>query len=1237
MNKAYFKIRNYNIPIIPEIQYNDLMDGTPDNMSFSFPSDENLSEIINIKEKCEIEIYNKDYPLVGTIDLENNTLVIDDTTYSIINENYINYNNTLVGVIDRDKKEIEINNSIYLYDNENNVYIDNRIHYYMCIAQISSEKMSTDADTGYMTTVLLNEQTVLLKDCIRTDIAITPSLYPVLKTKDSNGNIVEKNIFDNLLDATMKVVDCHNMCVLNEYIEGIDSDLSESLKQVACPNLTYRDLSTYSQLYDIFMRIGRIPYYENGILYGIKLQGTEDKIYDVSKYSSLSSLKETGTNDNIYSSKTYNNLYDNESAVVPQIFEDIIIDMPYFPKIVLDYNFDNPSIIEYKNDNNMSFYRSLPGYINFLFDDGIEVNDTTFKGIRVNPITGIPAEIFTLKLNITTWTVTPIAPVDQTIITKNEKEYVEYTSLGQKHYIQLSKSNTLTFDILDDYASSSSTIIPFKSDGTPNGEAINNWIQNEYRKWALLNYQDENDISKTLLFVRGYDYNSKNIEDARSYSLELPFNIELVEEIYSCSPIVASQKGTEGTYVTFGWKLEKYDNDRILENSLYESLSALQKRTTAYYVRGSNKINNVVCLNIQKESDDSSIWDVFMPLTSTEEDYQGAYAWSMTKVYNDLRKNFFVVKYKPILDTIYTNYDYHYGEENKPKAIKNFSLPYSQVTDKQVYPVLEYNLEKGLDTTHDIKFITDDINVLNIKAGDIVLYNGNKYITNKIKTYINNITFECNLSLTTNIIQNSIISSYQDNVRVSSLLSAETTVNRYVHLFAENVVRLLDYNEEGATERNDNYSYFTEEIGNSMSMNALHLLNLSLNGGDTYIETSKYPFRFDTILQQETDNNTNIEYYIKMSTGTSEDNQNYITLTDNDFPIKLYKTTLLYVTTGGAPSESDTNETIVNSPSELSSIIYNYAYYKEYFKLFFNIPISENYLTCITKNGTRYSLYPEDVKYDSIKVGAEPPLGNYRFYYSNQEYRTTNYGTEKMFSTSGKITKIEYSFPSSSYVTNTFLGSGIPDISMSYSSDYPQKQSFSNMRLLSCTPVLFNTTTYGCKLAGFGNKQEDFYSLYRLPHAFEKAYYLDLREIPRPYIQYKTLFRGSDVIEAKQLSSEVDFMAVTGLGFSPIRKFYLLKMPKFLNIDNFNIDDNWETYIKCELIKDNNMTPTHSAELRVSYGTLEHSDEYDYLLVAVIEETLATPEVVTKVLKFNIKEGHSVTKLCLRTEQYAEK
>lgn len=1227
MNKAYFKIRNYTIPIIPEITYNDLMDGTPDNMSFSFITDENLSEIINLKEKCEVEIYNKDYPVVGNIDLENNTVTIDDITYVKNSNNNLYLNEELVGGVDTTEKKIELYGEEKYFYVDNIIYLDNRFHYYMCVSQITSEKMSTDADTGYINTVLLNEQTILLKNCIRTDIAITPSLYPQITIYDENGNETKKNVFDTLYDATTKIVDCHNMCVLNDKIENIDDDLVQSLLQVSCPNLTYRDLSTYSQLYDVFMRIGRIPYYEDGTLYGIKLQGDRvDEVYDLNKYSSLSSIKETGVNDNIYSSKVYNNLYDNEYAIVPQIFEDIIntigchlLSLQYIEVI---NNVEETRTVQLESEiqgisaTNMYPYIFLLG--NTLY--GIKVDNLGYPLSYATAIIDDPDNIYFINDTEIKNYKFKINNIEYTIIHEITNRYQYNGYLGSEK------------------ASDATTVIPFVN-GQPDMNGINKWLNDEFRKWSMLTSQSENDISKTLLFVKGYDYSSKNIEDARNYSLELPYGIELVESIYSCVPAMSAVHSPYGTNVTLHWILTKYDNDKIIENTLYENLSSIQKRITAYYVKGSNKINNVVCLNVPKESNDNAIWDIFEPIT--QDDYQGAYAWSMTKVYNALRRNFYVVKYKPILNTIYTDYDYHYGEDNKPLSINNFNLPYSQVTDKQVSPVLEYNLEKGLDTTHDVKFITDDINILNVKAGTIVKYNNAEHIVNKASVYINNITFECSFSLTDNIVQNSIISSYADNVRVSSLMSAESVVNRHIHLFGENVIRLMSADEEGAMERPTDYTFFTQEIGNHLSIKGLSQLGLSSGTGSTYTFMSKYPFRFDTILQPKEDSDVPITYIIKASTGSSYDDANKVVLTDADFPVRLYDYVLEYVSISGTSPEYQTNETISYTPSELSTNIYNYAYYRHYWGF---IPIASHSLLIVTNGGTSYFIdppveYTPTIKQKLLSSYVPEPTPNYRFYYSNKEFDTTHYGTEKMISTSGKITKVEYAFPSTSYVTNTYVSTKLPNISVNVDDNTVQTQVVDDMQILSCTPVLFNSTQYGCKLAGIGNKQSDFYSLYSLPHIFNTAYYLDLREAPRPYIQYKTLGRGSDVIDMKQLSSELEFMKAGSSTLGVItRKYLILRVPKFTNLDNINLPNEYDKLdIETQVLNFQAMSNTTSATFNL-LDNITHSDEYDYCLYAYEQDDPQSNEIQygMKILKFNVKKGHTVKMLCLRSEIYAE-
>jgi hypothetical protein len=1227
--KGYFLIRDYEIPIIPEIQYNDLMDGTPDNISFSFVSDEDISRIINLKEKCEVQIYDSPYPVVGSIDLENNTIVINNINYNIQEEFIYNETSNYVGSIDKESKEFTINDKLYLYSN-NIVYEDNRFHYYMCVSQISGEKLSTNYDNGYMITVLLKEQTILLKDCVRTDIAISPSLYPQIDTGKlgSNGQKIYKNIFETLYDATLKIVDCHNMCKLNEQISYIDDDLITSLKDVSCPNLTYRDLSTYSQLNDVFMRIGRVPYFENGTLYGIKLQGTmKENIIDLNVYSHLSSIKEEGVNDNIYSSKVYNNVYDKETAVVPQIFADMV-NKPN----------DGYGIFNVPASGSTT---TIP-YLGYTMTNVKSPNGTTY------PITG-SGDVTINGKNYAITTNTNGTPSSIYLINNGNYQFIQF----------IDSENIFTIN---------GTIYTINGTYTVDENAINEWVRNEYSKWIKLDYQSETDISKTLLFVDNYDYASKGIEDARSYSISLPYKIEDIVNIYSCKPTVEINNTlSEGTQVYFGWKLEKYDTNRIVENTSYEFLSQLQKRITAYYVRGDNKINNIICLEIDKgsESEDGSgnswnIWNVFNIVSNN--DYQGAFAWSTTELYNKLRSQFYVVEYKPILDTIYTNYDYCSDDVNKPLSVNNFNLPYSQVSDRQVYPVLEYNLEKGLDTTTDIKFISKSIDVLNIHAGDIVKYNYEDYIVNKVNMFINNESIECSFSLTKNIIQNSILSSYSDNVRVSSIMSANTTVNRNVHLFAENVIRLLDYNEENAQVRNNNYQYFTQEIGDVLSRHGWFKLGLGLLPTDElnpYKFVSKYPFRFDNII--ETDNLEDGEYYIKMSTGSSLDESTKITLTDNDFPVTLYyaSKTFPYM-----EDIEESTEVTVSTPDELSSAIYDFGY-GQFTTNIFGWVISSYYLGLRTSSGTTYTLRPDydspfwekdKWEYNILDSAVEAfernrklrRTGNYRFYNSSKEYNTTKYGTEKLISTSGLISKIEYAFPDSSYATSEYVTKTLENAGLDYDSQILNSYVYNNVQIQKGTPVYFNTSINGCKLAGIGNKQSDFYSLYALPHISDKAYYLDLRENPRPYIQYKTICRDSEKITIKQLSSEINFLDNSILyrnSVSVYDTFYILKCPKFTHIDTFDIPSTTRElldngYLASYTNVTKRISNTESAVIEL--GTeLSKSTEYDYILCGVVlgaysDEIFGYPILEYKnILKFNIKDSSKVNKLCLKSELYS--
>lgn len=1128
---AYFTIGNYkNIPIIPEINYSDVMDGSPDTMAFSFVYDEDLTSKVKLKDKCEIILDDgKNFYLdkVGYSYTQGDThIVINDTDYTVLQDNKLYIGDTVRGTIYYEYETIIMDDGTeYLYFDDS-VYIDKRKHYYMCVSQITSEKMSTNANTGYMITVTVKEQTILLKDCIRTDIAITPSLYP-------EGT----NVFSNLYDATLKIVDCHNMCILNDTILGIDGDVNDSstlagaLCQISCPNLTYRDLSTYSQLYDIFMRVGRIPYYSNGILYGIVLQGEQNKkIIDIGKYSSVSNIIEEGLNDNIYSSKIYNNLYDNEYAIVPNIFTDLV-----------------------------------EGYQNQIYDDGVVSDEESMEDFRV----------------------------------------FSNANTTSTKYFEASSSSQLETD-------------------------MKAWLSEQAEKWTKLTYSKTEDLSKCLLFVNGYNTHSSPVEDARSYNIILPYNIEYIEEIYACYPrslIINNGSRTIGetTYwegrAFYGFALQKLNSDRIVENTIYEQLSTLQKAQTAYYVRGSNKINSIICMKVEKN-----------------EYTQGDFAWSSTKLYEKLTNSFYVVKYKPILNSTYTNYEYVKDlGDTKPLSVNNFNLPYSQVSDKQVYPILDYNLTRGSDDTYNVKIVTEDSTILDVSAGDIIKYNSNNYIVSKIQSYINNETIECSLCLNDKIIQNSILSSYKDNVRVSSNISAETAVDRQVHIFAENVVELFDgISYDGAIYNNyDNYDIFTQEIGQNMINSTFYKNGLfkevdEYNNPEinAYGNLSKYPLRFTKIVPEYKVQDTSPKLIVRLDVpsnrGYDSEFQEYGSVwfnyqfKESDFPV----TVMLREYSHDYYRTRYRAKYVANDMQDLARYIpscgmYRYTYYilpassltiSTSFVLKKSLDVDEVFYE---KDLDDYKVIDmksdEDSDYPKIKdlggvTGIENAevekefeyTGQYMAYSSSSDFGTSQYGTEKLISNSGLISRIDYSLPDSAY-SNSEITDYTP-----YNLTYNAGDGFARMttyyaKIASQVPLRFNTSKYGCILQGIGKSSSNFYSLTRLPHLSNKGYYLDLRETPRLYIQYKTIGKGSGGLVVKALNSEFQWMTtITSYTEpSPFTGGAIYRMPKFSTLENIDASKLQEvTTIKSFTKMDKKGIMKISLSNAIGYDR-----DYDYCLV----------------------------------------
>lgn len=1081
-----------DILIAPEISYSDVMDGTADTMTFSFKYDYDIVKNIKLKDTCEVRAYTNDNELIKT--------------------------------------------------------------YYMCISQISSEKMSTTANTGYMVTISLKEQTILLKDCIRTDTAITPSLYPQLETKNSDGTVTQYNIYQTLYDALLKIIDCNNAVIFNTQITNIDEDLVNALLDVACPNLTYRDLSTYSQLYDICMRVGRIPYLENGKLYGIKLTGRDtEQVKDISLYSHLSTLKQTGINDNVYSIKSYNNIYDDEFVVVPQIFTDMVF--------------------------------------------GKEANKSDLELLR------------------------NCASTEDTEGVTQTHEEAEVR--------------------------------------------IDEFIKNYYATWTNLNGNRFQDTSKGLLFVNGFNNESAGIEDARSYFIELPYNIELIDSIYACYPYAVPSIKDSGnnTYfysVSCGFRLNKLESKDIIENTMYESLSSLQKRTKAYYVRGTNKINNVVCL-----------------LDVSDSDLTGDFAWSSTQLYNKLRSVFYVVKLKPILNTTYTNYS-----SILDRAINNLSLPYSQVSDKQVYPILDYNVKKGAGDVSSVNVISTDYTLLNISAGDYVYYQGEKYLLTNLSIIVNNETIEATFEITKNIVTNSLLSSYKDNIRISSLLNAESSVDRSVHLFADHFLSL----SESPTPDLTGNMFF--DFGSALRLNSIYNNGFS-EGELTYPEIStsasisiinrwnellsNYPLALNPIIPYENDleiSNNEIVIctptYLQSVYFPGQTGKPTLTINpDTDLPIRLYVGTV-------ADKDQDRDvflpETgvLCDTVLDLKLAIPTFQYIA-LTSLLFGDPSDGNIFSYtfmgILKNADRY---PQDYKgsdiismrgnYGEYKEwpsvnwvfgGTVPsieeiisnksfkmPTFTYLVYDSSSFNTTKTLGIERLVSSSGLLTKVEYCLPSPYYSISATYGDKIIGNTYANSITIPSNYSGGDLevKVNSYVPILYNTSTNGCRIVGIGtNVGEQGYSFTFLPNQFGKGQYLDLRENIRPYIQFKTqpyTLDLGDPMYIRDINPEFKWLDINR---TYARKEYdgakIFKVNKYLPCNLFNDYSTDNLITECSIVK--NTDASHLTNKFTLASPIEKNEDFEYILC--LYRGSGDNIEYTNLIKFDVVKTSPVSTICINS------
>lgn len=1397
---ALFNIKNYrNIAINPEISFSDVMDGTSDIMSFSFIYPENIVSDLQLKEKAIVTIEDNVHTLslLNTInnyyDFTNKLILINGERYKI-NDNLNEVQSSLiltfetdevVGMIKRYDKttyefEFEINNVKYYSNNDTGnlqhipIYLDKRLYKYMCLSRISSELLSTVANNGYEITVSLSEQTVLLKDCIRTDLAITPSLYPLIPTIDDNGKTIYKEIYPTLLEATYKICDNHNMHLLNEKIISIDDGLELSLSKIACPILTYKDLSTYDQLYDLFIRIGRIPYFENGILYGLILTGDTDNsqvdLYNKYIGSALQSTREDGVNQNVYATKVYNNLYDTETTTVPSYFQgksnvveyvaesepstnqEILtnwLKKEYTKWLTLNendtadtkrllsisnydadaegiedsrkYGLDLPSNIEtvnqiylckpvvtYTTNNTAKFgFKKVPlgqevywkdykigefnaGVMSFsdlqleIKDNAVYYNNILYENIcYVFEFAGEEYIIIGNDIYNDTATV-KVATINNGQFTLPDKSFPLYLIKGVGEYRDIyviSMSTSPTFPQLQSVcsafvyypssnplnnkvillASNNTSVIPtgnFATISLTSGLNIKEFTLSGIR-WRLdgdiLGYYTS-DTAYTNVGCFNYDgiaVSTQNVEDITNTSLTVNGRpgyqlYKIGDKVYSGTPTKMSDitnniftlsnnekfewsylpdsSGNNGSFMqgnkvgifpTFNWQFyaigsrafdtpinvvyEIINNPPILEYSYWSKLSNLQQALFAYYTRGENKINQVISLVAPKNA------------------LQGAYQWNSSVLYNYLKSSFYIVEYKPMLNQEYVNYDYNLIADtnvNIPKDICSYNLPFKSITDKQVYPTLEYNLEKGKDYLTDIKIVTNDNSILDLKAGNIIKFKGKNYIIQTISFYINDKTIETTVSLSKNIIQNSSLAQYQDNIRVSTNLSTEDTVTKVFPVLSEEVITLDDsytenYLENCALDNN----YFTQNLGKGLIGGGYFQLgmNSGWTGIDIYDYMREYPLRFSKLINKHSLDNDGYIYYIKLQ---SEHPYSDTIFVVNKFPIYARRANKVLIGT----TNTDYGEvTTINSYQELLQYNSTKAILQvSYDRILgiYKVPYSYSWIEFSNDNLNWVELRPEC--WEREKYGDRPKDSNGNYYFENAGWSSRwflrgdkynspytiqsvyigdseendteqTFCTEGFFTYSGLISSYQFLINNSASLINrftasvntrysTFVENAISNVNVPIEFKYDDGVKSEYQAFTKSTPIFFNTSDEGCRLVGFGATDDNTNNTGIWDTLTSNRYntILDIREVPDVYLQFKTIIRqNSNNLYLRDLSSDIQWMAQN----PPLGSFYvsdydakIISFDSSIKLDNLELtNDNISQYdTGLELTKNRN-------------------------------------------------------------------
>ena len=682
--------------------------------------------------------------------------------------------------------------------------------YRMVISDLNRDTNTMYMDNNaplYTYTCTLIEPTVLIDENIRTNITITPYLYP----KQENGHYP----YETLYDAYNKILSCHNLCSRNEKVYGLQTTELNNITSISfdsnnenvyvsgkferrfnlieignqgrtisytTPQITLdREQLPYSKtvtvnVLDLFLE----TMIEYTILLRVDITYTNNQININFTQESGSDALERFVYKNwsieVYAGKEQQINLKNllENVACPSL---TYIDLSTFDQ--LSDLFDRVGAVPY-----LDYDQYGKCYVTYYLKQGSYNNEIkTLSNLSTEEVSR-PSDLYS---NTISSQLTNMVCDDDLIIYPRL-----FSDAILKDYASSNEDNRFT-NTINVSLDKSMSQIEYPYDFIPSGE-------NEGAYFGI-----------DILLPNGFDSASEPIGEANSYFVQLPTNIEYIEQIYIVSRNTQSEGGRD-------FILKPVNKDRIVEYSVFNATQDSQKHYFAYYVRGENKIKQICSLI-------SSIGQL-----------DGDWAWSSTQLFKNLRKTRLVVVYKPMLNTNYTSYDYNNLNTTTTKYI---DLPYKLVSDKQSSNLLSYELSKYNSNKILFNQVSTDINELNHFAGERVFYKGKRFIpyfyqgsftdytqlnnafpisseninpnlwarvnndiyfidTNsnkwikyigeqcvitKIAYTVHNNTISASYELSNKVAFNSSVSGYSDNVRVSDNLSSENVVNRNIQLY----------------------------------------------------------------------------------------------------------------------------------------------------------------------------------------------------------------------------------------------------------------------------------------------------------------------------------------------------------------------------------------------------------------------------------------------------------------------